>query len=249
MKTAKYNSLLDDIPFSVPETTAEYDKLAGVVDACLKEGTDSVVWRSNLTDWRYHFLHGLDQATIDADRKLPELQRTFTDTAKPVKGVEEKSGIDRKTVQVLGKDGKPKMKDGQPVEVYDKDDSEKVFFKRVCATMVATKKAGTEDAAAEMFRADGVALAGYIRFNPAPRPAGEKGPKKLSEKLKVEAAKWLTGDKRDKFPKLQAVLKRDLGEEWKPVDGKGLDAVENVESLGWTLKRWEATQDAFAGIK
>lgn len=244
MKKVKYSSLGNEIELSVPSDVAEFDTNAKRVGACLDEATNNVVYRGMLANYRYYFLHGISQVDIDEDKE----SKIFVKGTKPVKGVEELTGIDRKTVPVLDKEGKPKTKDGQPVETFDPNDSEARYFARVCAE---------KNVKPESFASTAKAVADALVFDASETAREPKGPAKLAQKYKDIALSFITGKK--KLENIQAKFKSDLGgKQYVPiterVDAEGkkvkvaADDAENVEALGRLCKEWADAQDAFAKV-
>ena len=244
MRKVEYSSLGNTIALGVPSTVEEFDQNAKRAGACLDEATNNVVYRGMLANFRYHFLHGISQAEIDSDKE----NKTFTKGVKPIKGVEELTGIDRRTKPVIGKDGKPKTKNGSPVETFDPEDSEAKYFSRACA-----EKSVKPDSFAGLAKSVAEALV----FDASESEREPKGPTKLAQKYKDQALLFITRKKN--LAALQGVFAKDLGgRQFTPltsreVDGKKVavaaDDAENVETLGRMCKEWEATQDAFSKIK
>lgn len=106
-----FSSLGLDFKLSVPETTEEFDTLAKRAGACLSEAINNIAYRSNLAQFRDLFLHGQE---ADAETG-----------AAAITGVEQETGIKRRTKEVARGD--------KTVEVYD--ESEAKYFGRVCATL------------------------------------------------------------------------------------------------------------------
>lgn len=244
MKKVEYSSLGLALNLSVPDSVEEFDKNAKRAGACLGEATNNVVYRGMLADFRYYFLHGISQADLDADKE----NKLFVKGTKPIKGVDDETGIARKELPVIdSKTKQPKMKDGKPVTIFDPEDSEAAFFKRVCA------EKGLKP---EAFQAKANEVAAALVFDASETEKAERGPAKLAQKYKDLARLFITGKKN--LGGLQLALKKDLDKQFVPltekeVDGKKVavapDADENVESLGRLCKEWEAAQDVFSKIK
>lgn len=239
MKTETYSSLGLELNLSVPTTVEEFDQNAKKQGACLAEATNNVVYRGMLASFRYHFLHGVSEKDLTDDKEHKVLKAG----TKPIKGVEEVSGIDRKTIPVM-KDGKQVVRDGQPVEAFDPEDSEAKYFKRVCAAK------GVE---ASAFKSIADAVSTALVFDASATERAPAGPKKLAQKYKDVALQFLTGKKN--LEKLQKAFAKDLnGKQFTPVvkDDAGkavaLDAEVNQVALGWLCKEWEAAQDQFKNM-
>lgn len=113
MKTEKYKSLGLVVALSVPETVDEFDSNAKKAGACLAEGTNNVVYRGMLGDFRDVLIHGCEEDTV---RNLPGF-----------KGLEDIYGVPRKMKPSLGKDGKPKVgEDKEPIMTPDETEQEYV---------------------------------------------------------------------------------------------------------------------------
>ncbi len=245
MQKVKYSSLGLDVELSVPATIEEFDKNAGKVGACISEAINNVVYRGMLANFRYHFLHGISQDDLNADKE----NKTFAPGTKPVKGVDEISGIERKVVPVLdAKTGKPRVKDGKPVETWDPADSEKKYFDRVLAT---------KGVKAESFAETAKQVAAALVFDASETERAERGPAKLAQRYKDLATLFITGKRN--IDNMQAAFKKDLeGRQFsfiteREVDGKKVPVAkndpENIEALGRMCKEWEAAQDVFSKVK
>lgn len=245
MKKTQYSSLGIDINLSVPAEVAEFDANAGKPNACLDEAINNVVYRGMLADFRYFFLHGISQADLDADKE----HKQFAEGTTPIEGVEESSGIARKTVAVLDKSGNPVKKDGEAVTNFDPEDSEAKYFKRVCA------EKGVEPASFQSL-ADKVASALVFDASASERKA--VGPKKLAAKYKEKAAKIIALGSVDALAaKFKTLIGRDMvftpsGDMTKTIEVTGLGANKDekatvsdkdAEALGWLAKEYT---DAYA---
>ena len=233
MKKVKYSSLGLDIELSVPATVEEFDTNAKRQGACLEEAINNVVYRGSLAEFRDIFLHGRKEEK-NAEGKV---------VVTAIKGIDDITGIPRKEIPVM-KDGKQVVRDGSPVTIYDPEDSEAKYFKRVLAQL------GKE---ASAFQDHANAVAAALTFDASATEKKPAGPKKLAQKYKDVATLFLTGKK--DLAKLQKAFAKDLnGKQFVPVtkDDKGaavaLTAEVNVESLGWLCKEFEAAQDAFAKV-
>ena len=250
MKTAKYSSLGLDVNLSVPETVEEFDQNAGKPGACLSEATNNVVYRGSLADFRYHFLHGVDQKEIDADKD----HKQFVEGTTPIQGVEALTKIERKTVPVLDKAGKPVVRDGVEVETFDPEDSEAKYFKRVLAE---TKT----EATAYQSVADAVAKALVFDASASERKSGL--PKKLAAKYKLSAGQLLAGMMN--YDKFAAAYEKTVGTplaftktddmtksfavEYTKKSGEKLTATvsdKDAETLGWLVKKYNDAADEAA---
>lgn len=254
MKTTKYSSLGLDILLSTPESVEEFDKNAGKADACLAEATNNVIYRGTLADFRYYFLHGIDQKDIDADKD----HKQFVAGTVPIEGVEQLSKIERKTVPVLDKAGQPVVRDGVEVTTFDTEDSEAKYFKRVLATT-------NQEATAYQTVANAIAAA--LVFDAAASTSKATGPKKLAVKYKDGAAKLLAGfGNLDKFAAaFETTVGRTLGftrtddmavpyaikHSKKNADGTIAELSATVsnkdaETLGWLVKEYNSAVEAAA---
>lgn len=196
MKTKEYSSLGLDVPLSVPDSVQEFDLNAKRDGACLEEAVNNVVYRSALAEFREVFLHG---------RK--EVKDSNGNTTAPgIDGVEQTTGISRKSVEKeltsKDEDGKPKV-----VDVYD--ESEAVYFRRVCAQLAADRKQPLDEII-KSFQPLASAVAASIKFDASAEARQPSGPKKLPKSYLEAAKKVIDAGKGDH---VAALLKESLGRE------------------------------------
>lgn len=253
MKTEKYKSLGLTIALQVPTSVEEFDKSAGKTGACLESANGNAVYRGSLAVFRDAFLHGISEADLNAEGAA----KTYAAGTKPIKGIEAITGIDRKTVVLKDKDGKPRTdKSGAPLEAYDSEDSEAKYFGRVCDELVKQGKFADRETAAASFQPVADAVAAAILFD-ASETTRVLGPKKLAAVWKATAKAFLLGEanparggKPYELANLQKELKKSLGREFVLLngdDGKPLPAGDdkNIEALGWMCKEYKDKQDVF----
>ena len=248
MKTQGYRTLgYKDVQVQTPETVEEFNENAGVSvehpNPCLEEATSNIVWRSTLQAVRAIFLHG-EEADVEKGIVASE-------------GIEQLTGIERITKHVKGKDGKVRMKDGEPVTAYD--ESEEEYFDRVIAKLVEDGKFSTEEAARESFRPLMDKIAAGVKFDASPSARTVKAPKKLAFNYKFTAARLLSAGahalKAFNDHQLSKIGKSFVpyvvpeGEEVKTfnatgeVNGKTLTvnvSDRDAETLGWLIKEWSS---------
>lgn len=261
MVTKQYRSLGFDINLEVPETVDEFNKNAwkaetGEGNPCLTEATANVIYRGSLAEFRDTFLHGKPEEKDDKGNVI----------SAAIKGVEETTGISRNTEEVKGKDGKVRMKDGEPVTAYT--ESQDKYFDRVLATLVKENKFASEETARESFKTLADEVAKSIKFDAAARERAAAGPKKLPAKYKLTAARLIANGKLDvtnsqylvKIGKSFAPAPAVPGETPKlftgtyevkdPTTGAMVQKTVEVsdkdaETLGWLLKEfndWQSSQ-------
>lgn len=174
MKTKTYSSLSLDVPLLVPDSMQEFDLNAKRENACLDEATNNVVYRSSLAEFREVFLHGRKEEK-DANGNV---------TSPAIDGVEQITGITRKSVEkeltTKDEDGKPKV-----VDVYD--ESEAVYFRRVCAQLAGDRKQPLDEVI-KSFQPLANTVAATIKFDASAEARQPSGPKKLPKSY-IEAAK------------------------------------------------------------
>lgn len=226
MKQRKYSSLGLDIHLAVPSFVEEFNELAKSKDPqanpCLDEATNNIVYRGSLAEFREVFLHG----------RAEEKDAQGNVTASKIDGVEQVTGIARKTVPVLDKDDKPVLKDGVAQETWDKEDSEAKYFKRVCA------EKGVEPSS---FQALAQTVADSIVFDPSATERKPSAPKNLPKDI-LEKATAKVGQGEEAFNKVAKLIAKDLASEQVAWTG---DATKDADSLGWAIKAhiaWKAKQ-------
>lgn len=163
MKTQTYKSLGLSVNLSVPESVAEFDANAKRAGACLEEAINNCVYRGSLADFRYSFLHGLDE---DKEKNIAA-----------VPGIEQTTKIERLTKPTGRKD-----KDGADILVYNETEAD--YFARVCVE----KKV---EATAYQALADTIAKT--ITFDASARERKPSLPKKLAQKYKDTATAIMSG--------------------------------------------------------
>ncbi len=187
MKQNEYKVLGHKVKYNVPENSAEFNLLDPKrPDAACEEATSNIVYRGMNPETRYTFLHGRD--AVEAKDGKPGVSA--------IVGVEAETEIPRKTKPSLGKDGKARVKDGVEVTVWD--ESEEVYYNRVLATLVETKKYASEDAARAHFDPLIVSIAAEVPFDVTQAERSERGPLKLAEKYKKTAAMVITNGTLDR---------------------------------------------------
>lgn len=213
MKQKDYSSLGIKFKLAVPESVEEFDSLAKAAGGCLTEATNNVVYRGVLADFRNTFLHGRE---ADATNGLSAIE-----------GIEQTTGIERKTKPVLKDDGSPVLKDGDAVVEYD--ETEGVFFKRVCAQLKFE---------AEHFAKQAQAVADQMVFDPSAQERKAPGPKKLAAQYKEAAERIISNGN---FEKQSEKLSKILGVAPLVLVNTGdavADTAKNAENLGWLVKSW-----------
>jgi hypothetical protein len=176
MKQTEYRSLGIDVKLNTPDSVAEFDALAKRVDGCLEEATNNVVYRGMLAEFRETFLHGCEK----------------TEDSPAIKGVEERSGIERKFKTVM-KDGKTVLRNGEEVTVWAETEGD--YFKRVLAEL--SKKEG-KDVPAAHFQTLADEVAASLVFDPTERERKERGPVKLAKMYVEKATEVLTQGRHEK---------------------------------------------------
>lgn len=254
MKQQEYKVLGHKVAYNVTESSVEFNKLDPKrTDAANDEAVANIVYRSMNPDTRYWFLHG---RTEEETKKLVEAGK-LPSTATAIVGVEAETGIDRKTEEAKGKDGKVRMKDGVPVTKFI--EAEEVYYNRAIAELVAEKKYSSEEAVREHFQPIIAAIALEVPFDPTASEAAEKGPKKLAAKYKLAAAKSLSLGtvehiNTNLFTKINKTFTAS-GDTSKLFEGVFDNNGEQVpfkvsdkdaEALGWLIKEyldWKASQE------
>lgn len=241
MKAKQFKTLGHQITYQVPESSEEFNKLDPKrPDAACDEATNNIVYRSMHPETRYVFLHGREEVlNEDKTVKLPKIV-----------GVEEETGIERKTKPVIDpKTNKPRQKDGEDVTTFD--ESEEKFYNRVLATLVEQKKFASEDAARAHFQPLIESIASEVPFDVTAAERTERGPKKLAAKYKVAAAKVLAIGNVDA---VNANQLKQIEKSFTPtgdtskmftgsyeVDGKETSfsvSDKDAEALGWLIKEY-----------
>lgn len=149
--------------YEVPSSIEEFDRLAHHVGAGLFEANKNVLYRAVLNQARYGFLHGIEEDK-EAGRAA-------------IKGLEELTGIERKT-----KVTKPEVKDGEgkitQEEVTAWDETETEFEERVYATLVTNKQFPSVEAVVASYAPLMQQVLNAIPFDPQKQERGAAGPKK-----------------------------------------------------------------------
>lgn len=156
----------NDLSYSVPSTVEEFDKLAQRSGAALDEANKNVLYRAVLNQARYGFLHGIE-----------EVKEGDTVTQSAIVGLEESTGIERKT-----KVTKPEVKDADgkitQEEVTAWAETESDFEDRVYATLVQQGKFPSIEAAAASYRSLMQSVLDALPFDPKKQERQAAGPKK-----------------------------------------------------------------------
>lgn len=188
MKAHKVNTLqFNDLNYNVADSAAEYDQLAKREGACVDSANNNTLYRSVLANFRYNFLHGVEEVGKTGDEKH----------VAGIPGVEEITGIKRKTVKTGKFRGEGETK--EEIEVYD--ETEDKYFKRVIAELVSEKSTveldgqtvgpfDSVEAAAAAFRSLAQQHLDAIPFDPSETVRQPAGPKKIA-KTYIEVAKKL----------------------------------------------------------
>lgn len=255
MKQKEYKVLGHKVAYSVPESSAEFNALDPKrADAACDEAVSNIIYRSLNPDTRYWFLHGRSE---EETKKLVEAGK-LPATATAIIGVEEETGIDRKVEELKDKEGKARVKNGEPVTKFI--EAEEVFYNRVLATLVADKKYASEDLARAHFQDLIASVAAEVPFDVASAEKTERGPKKLAIKYKNTAAKVLTLGNLDKVNANQLTkIGKSFevsGDNTKLFAGSFEDSTgkevqfsvsdKDAEALGWLIKEyfdWKASQE------
>lgn len=239
MQEVKLKSLGMEGTGQEPSTVEEFDAIAKKVGTCLTRAREYVRFHITLGDVRSIFLHG-QEGKPEADGK-PAVEEVI--------GVEDLTKIPRNTVPVL-KEGKAVVKDGEPVVEYD--ESEKLYFNRVIATLVKDGKHADEDEARASFQElfdQAIKVVGF------PAEASERkptGPKRLPAKYKISAAITIALGNVEKVNTLMAPIKKTFtasGDDTKKFAGKATlpngkevnydVSDKDAETLGWLLKEYQ----------
>lgn len=226
MKTQKYKSLGFEVSFQVPETVEEFDANAKRVGACLSEAINNVVYRSSMAEYREGFLHGYD--VLDDAGKV----------VKHIKGVDEVTGIERKT-KSSGKQRTVKGADGvetkEDITVWDEKESE--YLDRVIA-----EKGWDEATAAKNLQPIADAVAGAIAFDASARERKPAQPKKLPQMYVDSATRVIDNGNQEK------IVKKLLKESNTVVTLTG-DREKDIQALGWGIKANEDAKRAAAAAQ
>lgn len=154
MKQIQVKCLGIRYPHEVPETTEEYDALAGKQGAALESATSNVIYRSSNAVFR---------------RELASL-------------VEDSTGIERKTEQTGTKTVKVKGEDGEVTEteepIVEYSETEKTYFDRVCDELGLE----TEEAKQAKFADEIEQAAAKATFDPTQREASAGGKSRRAKK-------------------------------------------------------------------
>lgn len=166
MQTTKVKSLnYNNLNYNVPSDIAEFDRLAKYEGAALAEANKNVLYRGVLTEFRYAFIHGVEE-TKDGDSIVQS----------KISGLEELTSIERKT-----KVTKPEVKDADgkitQEEVLTFDEKEQVYVDRVFATLVAGGTFPSLEAAVAAYEPLAQAILDTIAFDPS-KSERVTGPKK-----------------------------------------------------------------------
>jgi hypothetical protein len=171
MKTQQFSSLKLTVNLSVPESVAEFDANAKRAGACLEEAINNCVYRGSLADFRYAFLHGIEENKEAG--------------IKAVKGLDVITGIERKTKPTGRKD-----KDGADIVVYAETEGD--YFDRICAE----KKVEPSS-----FQPVADEIAKLVVFDASARERKPAAPKKLAQKYKDTATAIMGGANFERFKK------------------------------------------------
>lgn len=257
MTKKEYKVLGHKVNYNVTESSAEFNKLDPKrPDAANDEAVANIVYRSMNPDTRYWFLHGRSE---EETKKLVEAGK-LPSTAKAIVGVEEETGIDRKTEEVKGKDGKVRMRDGVAVTRFT--EAEEEYYKRAIAELVNEKKFSSEEAVREHFQPLIEQIALEVPFDIVAAESAERGPKKLAAKYKLAAAKSLSlgtvdGVNANLLSKINKSF-TPTGDTEKLFEGVFEHNNEQVpfkvsdkdaEAYGWLIKEymdWKASQELLA---
>lgn len=179
MQPYTINTLGFKLGFNVPSTVEEFDQLAKRSGAALDEAIKNVIYRSVMNVFRDTFLHGRDEEKDEAGNvKVPA-----------IKGLDEKTGIERKS-KVTKPEARNEKGEITQEEVSSWDESEQKYFDRVMATLVQRGDYPSIEAAVLAFQTDAQAVLDTIVFDPEKQPRTAGGPKK-TPKSYVEVAEAL----------------------------------------------------------
>jgi hypothetical protein len=198
MISKEYNILRHKVNYTVTESSDEFNKLdPSRKDAANDEAVQNIVYRSMNPEVRATFLHGREEVKADPTANPP------IEGVSALIGVEEQmedllDGVDfvdndnlsRKTKVAVGKDGKPRMRDGVEVESYD--EAEEAYYNRALALLVKYKKFTSEETARAHFQPLIESIASGVKFDPTAKERTATGPKRLPAKYKLAAAKSIT---------------------------------------------------------
>lgn len=201
-----FSSLGVDFKHQVPASIEEFDLNAKKSNACLDEAINNVVYRNSLAEFRDAFIYGLPALT-------PDLEKGITTSRAKVAGLQEISGIPRKT----------KTEKRGDKEVQVPDESEATYVKRVAAEKGWE---GTDDAAHPELQAIADAIAPHILFDASATERKAAGPKKLPED-------YLNAAKR--------IFANGNQEVWAKKFGLTLtgDAEKDTLTVGWKIREVE----------
>lgn len=165
MQTTQVSTLGYKLNYNVPSDIDEFDRLAKYAGAALAEANKNVIYRSTLAEFRYAFIHGVD-----------EVKDGETVTQPAIEGLEKLTGIERKTKVV-----KPEVKDADgkitQEEVLGWDEKEQAYVDRVFATQVAAGTFPSVEAAEANYQTLAQSIIDTIVFDPS-KTEKVSGPKK-----------------------------------------------------------------------
>lgn len=166
MQTTKVKSLGYELNYAVPADIEEFDRLAKYVGAALAEANKNVIYRSSLAEFRYAFIHGVEEVK-DANGLV---------TQSAIDGLEKITGIERKT-----KVTKPEVKDADgkitQEEVLAFDEKEQEYVNRALASKVADGTFPSLEAALAGYSSLAQQIIDTIVFDPS-KTERTTGPKK-----------------------------------------------------------------------
>ena len=185
MKQDKFSSLGFDLMFNVPATVEEYNENAKNADGCRRDAVLNVVYRGQMPDFRYMFLHG--------DEKLG------------IKGIEELTGIER---EFESRELKTLEADGSKKTVDTFTESEAKYWNRVKATLIKNGEFANETELMAHFQPSAQEIADKCVFDASETEAKVRKPKTASKENTAIAQKYVDQGKGDK---LAALLSTKLG--------------------------------------
>lgn len=151
-----------DLPYQVPESVEEFDRLAKRAGAALDEANKNVLYRAVLNQARDGFLHGIEGAEGQPS----------------IDGLDKLTGISRKEKVV-----KPEVKNEKgeitQEEVVKWDETEGEFADRVFATLVQRGDFPSVEAAEAAYRDHMVTVLAAIAFDPSKQERASAGPRKV----------------------------------------------------------------------
>lgn len=220
-------SLGHELTLPKPETVEEFNNAAKAKDGanpCLDLADAHYVAHSWKSEFRSSFLHG-----IDADEETGRLA---------IEGVEARTGIERPTRVVMGKDGKPSLRNGEEVTVYTL--SEDKYYTEVLSQLVARGDFEDIDEARAEFNDLAQEVADAIPYDPSVTERAPREPKLGARALRNAKAVVAMGDAQVK--KVLRMCSANTGETF---DGEGVEGEDIIKLVAQAIKaneQWKVKQ-------